>query len=189
MKKVILSTVLILSGCAVHPQDYDLSTSGTYPPIKSKKNISNLEVVEFKYEPHINLSQNAISHLGCLPCQSDGSTSGVVFTSPINEIVQSEVENALQEVIVPTANSSCKLSATIHMAAWDVMDGDSIVDLTYMLMQDDQIKFIKRIRGHYDSGIFELHSIDRFLANASRKSVGLLVNNNEFLGAVSKNCS
>ena len=189
MKKLFFPLVLIVSGCAVQPQHYDLSTSGAFPPIQTKQNITNLEVSAFKYEPHVRISQNTISHLGCLPCQADGSSPGLVFASPINEIVQAEVTNALDEVIIPTANPECKLGATIHMAAWDVMDGDSIVDITYTLTKQDQIKFIKRVRGHHDSGLFETHKIERFLAKASRQSAGLLVTNNEFLQALKINCS
>jgi hypothetical protein len=189
MKKLFFPLVLIVSGCAVQPQHYDLSTSGAFPPIQTKQNITNLEVSAFKYEPHVRISQNTISHLGCLPCQADGSTPGLVFASPINEIVQAEVTNALDEVIIPTANPECKLGATIHMAAWDVMDGDSIVDITYTLTKQDQIKFIKRVRGHHDSGLFEINKIERFLAKASRQSAGLLVTNNEFLQELKNNCT
>jgi hypothetical protein len=186
MKKLLLPIVIILSGCSVQPQLYDLSTSGSFPPIQTKQNIANIEVVDFKYEPHVRISQNTISHLGCLPCQSDGSTPGIVFTNTIHEIVQTEVESALKEVMLPSLSSSCKLSATIHMAAFDVMDGDSIVDLTYTLIKKDQITFIKQIRGHYDSSLFEINKIDRFLAKASRKSAGLLVTNNDFLDEIKK---
>lgn len=189
MKKLLLPIVIALSGCSVQPQYYDLSTSAAYPPIQIKQNITNLEVVNFKYDPHVRISQNTISHLGCLPCQSDGSTPGIVFANTIPEIVQTEVESALKEVMLPAPNSSCKLSATIHMAAYDVMDGDSIVDLTYTLTKKDQITFIKRIRGHYDSSLFEINKIDRFLAKASRISAGLLVTNNAFLDEIKKNCT
>jgi hypothetical protein len=189
MKNLFFPLALVLSGCAVQPQIYDLSTSGAFPPIQTKQNITNLEVEDFKYEPHVSISQNTISHLGCLPCQADGSSAGIVFASPISEIVQSEVKNALNEVIIPTTNPECKLGATIHMAAWDVMDGDSIVDITYSLTKKDQIKFIKRVRGHHDSGLFEQHKIERFLAKASRKSAGLLVTNNEFLRALQNYCT
>ena len=147
MKKLFLPLIALLSGCAVQPQHYDLSTSGTYEPIQSRQNVSNLEITDFKYEPHVRISQNTVSHLGCLPCQSDGSTPGLVFSSTVAEIVQAEVKNAFQEVMLPSQETQCKLSATIHMAAWDVMNGDSIVDLTYALIKDGDIKSIKRIRG------------------------------------------
>ncbi|MGI2138758.1 hypothetical protein [Shewanella baltica] len=189
MKKLFLPLILIASGCAVQPQNYDLSTSGSFPPIKTKQNITNLEISTFKYEPHVSISQNTISHLGCLPCQADGSSAGLVFSTPINEIVQAEVKNALDEVIIPSVNPECKLGATIHMAAWDVMDGDTIVDITYTLTKFDQIKYIKRIRGHHDSALFETNKIDRFLAKASRKSAELLVTNNEFFREWQSNCA
>lgn len=189
MKNLFFPLVLVVSGCAVQPQIYDLSTSGAFPPIQTKQNITNLEVENFKYEPHVSISQNTISHLGCLPCQADGSTAGLVFASPISEIVQSEVKNALNEVIIPTTTPECKLGATIHMAAWDVMDGDSIVDITYSLSKQNQIQFIKRVRGHHDSGLFEQNKIERFLAKASRNSAGLLVTNNEFLRALQNHCT
>lgn len=189
MKKLFFPLVLVVSGCAIQPQQYDLNTSGIYPPIRTKQNITNLEIGNFKYEPHVSISQNTISQLGCLPCQADGSTAGIVFASPIREIVQAEVKNALNEVVIPSPNPECKLGATIHMAAWDVMDGDSIVDITYIITKQNQIKFIKRIKGHYDNGFFERYRIERFLAKASRISVELLVTNNDFLLELETHCA
>lgn len=188
MKTLFLPLCFVLSGCSVQPQYYDLSTSGMFDPVQSKQNISNVEIMDFRYEPHVRISQNTISHLGCLSCQSDGSTPGFVFSSTISQIVQAEVKNAFQEVILPTQNTQCKLSATIHMAAWDVIDGDSIVDLTYTLIKDDQIKYIKRVRGHHDSALFEGNKIDRFLAKASRNSVSVLLTEDGFLNEINNSC-
>ena len=188
MKKMFLPLILTLAGCAVQPQHYDLSTSSTFEPIQSKQNISNLEIVDFKYEPHVRISQNTMSQLGCLPCQSDGSTPGMVFTNTIAEIVQSEVSNALQEVLLTSQQAQCQLSATIHLAGWDAINGDSIVDLTYTLIKDGNIKSIKRIRGHHDNGLFETNRIDRFLAKASRKSVSILLTDSSFLQDLNSQC-
>jgi hypothetical protein len=188
MKKLLIFVMLALSGCAVKPQMYDLSTSRTFKPIVTKQNLPNIEITDFKYEPNIRISQNTISHLGCLPCQSDGSTPGLLFADSINKIVQVEVKSAFKEFVLPTSKSSCTLNATIHLAAWDVMDGDTIVDLTYVLSKSDQVKFIKRIRGHYDNGLFESFKFDRILAKASRKSVEELVVNDDFLNEVNSTC-
>lgn len=188
MKKLFLPLIALLSGCAVQPQHYDLSTSGTYEPIQSRQNLPNLEIVDFKYEPHVRISQNSMSQLGCLPCQSDGSTPGVVFSNTIAEIVQSEVSNALKEVMLPSQQTQCQLSATIHMAGWDAINGDSIVDLTYTLLKEGDIKSIKRIRGYHDNGMFETNRLDRFLAKASRKSVSMLLTDSGFLQELNKQC-
>lgn len=189
MKSFLLPIVLIISGCAVKPRNYDLSTSSILPPIAIKQNISSIIVSDFKYEPNVRISQNTISSLGCLPCQSDGGTAGFVFDEPINKIVQTEVKAALKEVMIPSSKSSCVLNATIHLAAWDVMDGDSTVDLTYVLSSSEQIKFIKRVRGYYDASLFELQKTNRILAKASRNSVEKLVTDDEFLKIVNINCS
>jgi len=189
MRVILVFMILVLSGCAVKPQVYDLSTSGIYKPIVSKQNLPNILITDFKYEPSINISQNTISHFGCIPCQSDGSTPGIVFSDPINKIILAEVKSAFKEVIVPTAKSSCSLSATIHLAAWNGMNGDSTVDLTYMLSNSDQIKYIKRIRGTYDNSFFEINKINRFLAKATRKTVEELITNDEFLNEISTVCS
>lgn len=188
MKYLILPLVMALSGCAVQPQNYDLSTSAIFEPVKSKKNISNIEIINFKYEPNIHISQNTISYLGCFRCQEDGSSPGVVFSNTVSEIVQAEVKSAFQEVLLPTKNAQCKLGATIHMAAWDIGDGDSIVDLTYTLIKDGNIKYIKRIRGEHDSKLFEASKPERLLAKASRKSVSMLLTDSGFLSELDNSC-
>jgi hypothetical protein len=188
MKRFLLPIVLMISGCAVKPQIYDLSTSSILPPIVTKQNIPNIVVSDFKYEPNIRISQNTISFLGCLACQSDGGTPGFLFEEPVGKIVQTEVKAALKEVMLPTSKSSCVLNATIHLAAWNLMDGDSTVDLTYILLSSNQVKFIKRVRGYHDASLFELNKIDRILAKASRSSVEKLITDDEFLKTVGINC-
>jgi hypothetical protein len=191
MKKVLmlLGLVLVISGCSIQPTQYDLSASGDFTAIEKKQDIPKMEVVNFKYEPHIKISQNTISAFGCIPCQADGSTAGIVYTTPINEIVKAEVEKALKEVTTPTVLSSCQLGATIHTAAWNVWDGETTLDMTFMLIKEDQIKFFKRIRGSYDGGIFGGPDFNRVFVNASRKAVSLLVTNNDFLNEVDKSCT
>ena len=185
---IIFTVIFILSGCAVKPTPYDLTMSSTLPPITTKKNIPNIKVGDFKYEPNIRISQNIISHLGCIPCQSDGSTPGFLFEQSVSQIITAEVKSVLDEVIIPTSKSSCTLNATIHLAAFDVMDGDTTVDLTYTLSESQNIKFIKRIRGHHDASLFEFQKVNRILSKASRNSVEQLVTNDEFLKAVNLNC-
>ncbi|MDF1628708.1 MAG: hypothetical protein P1U78_02830 [Alcanivoracaceae bacterium] len=189
MKKLFVPmALLVLSGCAVKPQSYDLSTANKLAPIATKENIPSIFVSDFKYEPNVRISQNTISQFGCLLCKSDGSSLGFVFEEPVGKIIQAEVRSALAEVIIPTSKTSCELGATIHLVAWDSWDGDTTVDLTFILSSSGQIKFIKRIRGHHESGIFEIHKVNRMLAKASRNSVEKLVTNDEFLKELSTNC-
>ena len=186
---MLLALVLVISGCSIQPTQYDLSASGDFTAIEKKQDIPKMELVDFKYEPHIKISQNTTSGLGCVVCQSDGSTAGIVYTTPINEIVKAEIEKALKEVTTPTALSSCQLGATIHTAAWNVLDGEKTLDMTFMLMKEDQIKFIKRVRGTYYGGIFGRTNFNRIFVNASRNAVSLLVTDNDFLNEIDKSCT
>lgn len=189
MKIPFLAVVLLLSGCAVKPQNYDLNTSDTFPPLPTIKNITNLEVDKFTYEPNVAISQYSISALGCAMCSNDGSSQGFVFSSPISEIVRAEVKKGLDEVIIPTDKPECKLNATVHLAAWNGVDGDSTVDLTYIITKQEQIKFIKRIRGYNDASVFAFEKVDRILAKATRNSVGQLVTDGEFLNTLKNHCN
>ena len=189
MMKYIPLIFLLLSGCASSPQEYDMSTSSILPPIITKQKIPNILISDFKYEPSISINQNTISNIGCLPCHSDGSTPGFVYAKPINEIVETEVKGAFKEVIIPSNTSQCKLSATIHLVAFNSMNGDSVVDLTYILSSSNKIKLIKRIRGEQGGGLLEINKIDRLLAKASRSSVEKLVTNTEFLNEIQKSCA
>lgn len=191
MKKVImlLGLVLVISGCSVQPMKYDLSASGDFPAIEKRQGIPNIELADFKYEPNIKISQNTTSMLGCLVCSADGDTAGFVYTAPIKDIIKGEVEKALKEVINPKVLSSCQLSATVHLVAWNMFDGDTTVDMTFMLMKEEQIKFIKRARGFYDRGVLELRLKGEVFTMASRNAVSLLVTDNDFLNEVDKSCT
>ncbi|PNH91336.1 hypothetical protein [Vibrio diazotrophicus] len=190
MKFVWILLALVLTGCATKPLPYDMQTSdNSYEPIKVKKNLSNLELGDFEYKPNIKISAHTTSFFGCLPCQSDGSTVGFVFAEPVSEIIKAEVKNALNEVTIPSGENSCQLSATVHLVAWDTLDGDTTVDLTYKLMKEQEIKFIRRIRTDYDNGLFSVNKIDRFFAKATRENVSTLVNDNEFIEQVETICT
>ena len=187
MRMFLIFIALVLSGCAVKPYVYDMSTSRIYEPIANKQNLPNILITDFKYEPSINISQHTISKSGCLFCQSDGSTPGFVYSDPVNKIIQAEVKAAFKEVVIPTSKSSCTLSAIIHLAGFNIFSGPT-VDLTYMLSDSDQIKFIKRIRS-IDDIVFGFHKVNRMVTRASRKSVEELISNEEFLNVVSAICS
>ncbi|WP_375750964.1 hypothetical protein [Vibrio sp. HN007] len=190
IKKALLALGLVtLVGCSASPIQYDLTAEDTLIVVKSERNIPNIQVGEFKYEPHIKISQYTMSVFGCIPCQSDGSTAGLTYTKPINEIVKSETKIALDEIVLPSKNSSCSLDATIHLAARDNLVGSEIIDLSYMLVKDDEIKFIKRIRSEYDKGLLFQSWLRRSLANTSRQALGELVTNTAFLEVVEQSCS
>ena len=190
MNKIIgiILLVFIVTGCSIKPFEYDLTTTKVFPPIKMTKNIPNLKVIDFEYTPHINISQNTISLLGCLPCQSDGGTPGFVYAHPIKNIIKVEVVKALEEVMLPSKNPGCTLGATINNVSWNNMTGNFIVDSIFRVKLDNEIKFIKRIQGKYNSSLFERSKMNRFLAKPSRKSVELLVNDESFLEVVNTNC-
>ncbi|PNI06177.1 hypothetical protein C1N32_04040 [Vibrio diazotrophicus] len=190
MKFVWILLALVLTGCATKPLPYDMQTSdNSYEPIKVKKNLSNLELGDFEYKPNIKISSHTTSQVGCVFCNSDGSSAGFVYAEPVSEIIKVEVQNALNEVTIPSNQNVCKLSATIHLVAWDSLDGDTTVDMTYKLMKEEQIKFIRRIRTDYDNGIFELVPLKRLFATAARENVSTLVNDNEFIEQVETICT
>lgn len=61
---------------------------------------------------------------------------------------------------------------------------DSIVEMTHTQAQQDHIKFIKQVRGHHDSDLFDTH---KMLAKVFKQSAGLLVINNDFLRKLKAN--
>lgn len=181
---------LLLSGCATQPLSYDMQTSDkSYTPIKVKQNLDGLELGEFEYKPHIKISSHTTSAFGCLPCQSDGSSPGFVYAEPISEIIKAEVRNALDEVVIPSNEPVCQLDATVHLVAWDMLDADSTVDVTYKLMKEGQFKFIRRIRTDYDNAVLSFTPIDRFFASATCENISTLVNDREFIKEVGMLCT
>ncbi|MEZ9524679.1 hypothetical protein [Enterovibrio norvegicus] len=190
MKKTCLLMTLLMAGCSVKPIDYDTENfSHKFSPIEVKENIENLQVIDFDYEPHLKISAHSTSFLGCLPCSSDGSTVGFVYSKPVSEIIRAEVEQALSEVLVPTNDATCQLGAKVHMVAWDAVDGDTVVDITYILKQEGNIEYIRRIRAEYDNGILESSPSDRLFAKATRQSVSTLVSNKDFINTTNAFCS
>ena len=186
---MLLGLVLVLSGCSIPPMQYNLPASGDFPEIEKKQNIPDIEVVDFKYEPPIKISQHTISLINCYWCQADGSTQGTVFAKPLDEIIQAELSNALEEVVISNQESSCSLAGTLHLAGWDYMNGDTTLDMTLVLMKEEQIKFVKRVRGFNDRGFFEFSNQGGLFTLATRNAVSLLVTDNDFLNEVEKSCT
>ncbi|HIF9261622.1 TPA: hypothetical protein ACX6Q5_000865 [Photobacterium damselae] len=188
MKKALIPLVFTLSGCAMSPQQYDLTTTSAYPPIQSTKNIPEIKLKNIDYQPPIGISPNTISSTGCLPCHADGSTPGLLFAEKISDIVKAEINNALTEVELSSQKSPCTLNAIIHSAKFNVMTGNTNVDITYTLSNKEQDIFKKRIDGFHDQSLFSLPKVNRMLAFASRDSVTQLVTNNDFLNIVNSQC-
>lgn len=193
MKKILLFALLLMcAGCSsvgFKPITYDLSTSATYPSIDASRNIPNVKIETFTYEPPISVSQHSISHLGCLPCASDGSTSGPTFSQPIKDIITAEVKSAMSETMLEQGSTKCELTGQIHLAAFNVMNGNTNVDITYILRKEETLLSLKRMPGHYERGTFEFSAnVSRWMAEPVRKSVNKLMNNKEFIDVVNQEC-
>ena len=193
MKNILLFALLLTcAGCSsggFKPINYDLSTSATYPSINASRNIPNIEIETFTYEPPVSVSQHSISHLGCLPCASDGSTSGSTFSQPIRDIITAEVKAAINETMLREGPTKCKLTGQIHLAAFNVMDGDTNVDITYILRKEGALLSLKRMPGHYERGTFEFSAdVSRWMAEPVRDSVSKLMDNKEFIDLVNQEC-
>jgi len=188
MKKSFIFAVILLSGCSAKPIQYDLTGNYSGTPISVQKNIPNISVSDFIYEPHRNISQYVTSSFGCLFCNSDGSSQGFVYQQPIKNIIQSEVDIAFREVSVGKNSEKCSLTGQIHAVGWDQVNGDTTVDLTYILKIKESAEYVKRIRSVYDAGIFEFQKIDKFWAKPIRQSVQELVLDNNFTNLLNKKC-
>jgi len=188
MRFTLVIFAILLTGCAAKPIQYDLSGKYTDSPISVKKNIPSLSVNNFTYEPHKNISQYATSGFGCLLCNADGSFRGFVYEQPVKDIIESEVQLAFEEVMVGKETNKCSLSGQIHAVGWDSINGDTTVDLTYILKIEKSAEYIKRIKGVYDAGIFEFQKVDKFWAKPTRVTVQQLLRDNNFVSLVNKKC-
>lgn len=188
MKKVIIITAMLLGGCSSQPIQYDLAGNYSADPINVKKNIPNISVSGFTYEPHRNISQYATSGFGCGLCQSDGSWKGFVFQQPVKDIIQAEAETAFKEISAGKSNGHCTLSGQIHAVGFNTMNSDTTVDLTYILKINESAEYVKRVKGIYDGGIFEVQKIEKVWAKPTRNSVQQLVWDSNFIELVHKKC-
>lgn len=188
MKKALVVAVILLSGCSVKPIQYDLTGNYSGKPITVQKNIPTISVSDFTYEPHRNISQYMTSGFGCLLCNADGSHQAFVYQQPVKNIIQSEVKIAFKEISAGKNSEKCTLTGQIYAVGWDSINGDTTVDLTYILKIQDSAEYVKRIRGVYDAGIFEMQKVDKFWAKPTRKTVQELVWDNDFLNIVNKKC-
>jgi len=191
MKKNLLISIFIIvffSACSIKPQAYDLSTKAISPVLNIDKNIPSFEITNFKYKPNIKISQHTTSMLGCFPCKADGSSPGTLYAEPISEIIKAEVKNAFNEIMIGKINKTCQLTATIHLVGFDIMDGDSSVDLTYYLLKNKNTIFKRRVKGHYNAELFDPLARDRLYSKASRNSVEKLVNQSDFLEIINTKC-
>lgn len=185
----MIITSILLSGCAVQPIQYDLAGNYTGNPININKNIPEIRINNFTYEPHRNISQYVTSGFGCLICQSDGSSTGFVFQQPVKDIIQAEAELAFKEIAAGKSNGACELNAQIHAVGFNVNNSDTTVDITYILKIGESAEYVKRIKGLYDGGIFELQKIEKIWAKPTRASVQELVFDKNFVELLHNKCT
>ncbi|NYR14177.1 hypothetical protein HC000_17255 [Pseudoalteromonas sp. MIP2626] len=189
MKKVMIITSILLSGCAAQPIQYDLAGNYAGNPININKNIPEISINNFTYEPHRNISQYATSGFGCVLCQSDGSWKGFVFQQPVKDIIQAEAELAFKEIAAGKSNGTCELNGQIHAVGWNSNNSDTTVDITYILKIGESAEYVKRVKGLYDGGIFEMQKIEKIWAKPTRASVQELVWDKNFVELLHKKCT
>ena len=180
---------ILLSGCSAQPIQYDLSGNYAGTPISIDKNIPEISINNFTYEPHRNISQYATSGFGCILCQSDGSLRAFVFQQPVKDIIQAEVELAFKEIASGKSNGTCELNGQIHTVGWNGNNSDSTVDITYILKIGDSAEYVKRVKGLYDGGIFEMQKIEKIWAKPTRASVQELVWDKNFVELLHNKCT
>lgn len=189
MKKAMIITAILLSGCAAQPIQYDLAGNYADKAIQISKNIPNIKIDNFSYEPHRNISQYSTSGFGCVLCQSDGSWRGFVFQQPVKDIIQAEAELAFKEITAGRSNGSCELNGQIHAVGWNSNNSDTTVDITYILKIGASAEYVKRIKGLYDGGIFEMQKVEKIWAKPTRDSVQQLVWDKAFVELVNEKCT
>lgn len=188
MKKIIPFIIVLLTGCST-TFDYDYSNRISSEPIRVAQSIPFIDIGSFEYDQHRNLTSYELSTLGCLMCDADGGSAGFTYKQPVSEIIRQEVEMALTEVSLGEASHVCALNASIHLAGNNQVTGDQVLDMTYSLLLQNDVKFSKRIKSRTDHSLFSLQRVDRMLAEVTRQSVQDLVTNRAFLKSVRENCS
>ena len=192
MFKLLSSTALImlLTGCAAKPLNYNLTNTVTDSPITVSKNLPNIRVTNFVYEPHRNISQYETSIIGCPFCDPNGGREHLVFQQPLNQIIQTEVEKALNEVMLKNSESVCSISAQIQFVGIEQTFSSMIhrVDATYTLSKGDATYFVKRVVGNFTPGVFELDRGVSMWARPVRDSIRQLVADKSFQDTVDQRC-
>lgn len=188
MKKLFVFLVLsfLLTACKTTTLDYDLNIQRQSLTNVKSIQVQPIKIGEFKYEPHKKISPYTETLLGCLFCGSDGGSSGFTYNTSIKDIVKTEVEMAFSEVRTASqSKNNFSLNCIIHLFAWNCFNGDCIVDLTYTLSVNDEIKYIKRFYQVYDSPIFKIiDKKERGYSIAIRKTVDELLLDNNFIELV-----
>lgn len=192
MLKILPLVVLLplLSACTVKPLNYNLTNTVSDSPINVSKNLPNLRVDNFVYEPHRNISQYGTSVIGCPFCDPNGGRQKLVFVQKVNQIIQTEVEKALNEVTLKNSDAICTISAQIHFVGMEQTFSRLIhrVDATYSLNKGDATYFVKRIVGNYTPGVFELGTDVNMWARPVRDGIKQLVADRSFQDAVEQRC-
>lgn len=193
MFKLIFSatTILLLTGCAAKPLNYNLINTVTDTPITVSKNLPNIRIANFSYEPHRNISQYETSIIGCPFCDPNGGREHLVFQQPVNQIIQAEVEKALNEVMLKNSEAICTISAQIQFVGIEQSFSSMIhrVDATYTLSKGDATYFMKRVVGNFTPGVFELDRGVSMWARPVRDSMRQLVADKSFQETVDQRCS
>lgn len=179
----------VISGCAGVPVKYDLTSTRLETPTRITSSIRGVETGVFSYNSPGDLGQFTASSLGCLPCRNSGTTPGITFSQPIHEIVKKEFNNSLSEALLPSKPTLCSLNGAINMVAFDVMNGDQVLDITYVISAIDGEKYKKRIKVTNSSPLFGGLPIERIFQKATQKSVEELLADSDFRVAIDKNCN
>jgi hypothetical protein len=183
-----IAAIALISGCTGVPVKYNLTSTRLDTPTRITSSIKGVETGAFSYNSPGDLGQFKASSLGCLPCRNNGTTPGITFAQPINEIVKQEFNSSLAEALLPSNSTPCIVNGIIHMAAHDVMNGDQTLDITYVISANEIAKYKKRIKVTNSSPLFGGLPLDRIFQKATQKSVEELLADTDFRTTISKSC-
>lgn len=186
----LIALIPLLSACTVRPLNYNLTNTVKDSPINVSKNLPNIQVASFTYEPHRSISQYGTSVIGCPFCDPNGGRQKLVFVQKVNQIIEVEVEKALREVTLKTSDAVCSISAQIHFVGMEQSFSSMIhrVDATYFINKGDATYFVKRIVGNYKPGVFELDPDINMWARPVRDTIRQLVEDKSFQSTVEQRC-
>lgn len=191
LKTLTLIVILpLLSSCSFKPVNYNFTDNIADSPINVSKSLPNIRVANFIYEPHRNISQYETAVIGCPFCDPNGGREKYVFQQPIKQIIQTEAQNALDEVTVKNSDAICLLSAQIQFVG-DEASVSGIthrVDATYTLSKGDSTYFVKRIVGNASPSVFDLIPITEMWARPVRDGIRQLVADANFLETIDQRC-
>ena len=185
---VFILATLLLTGCAGVGLKKNFMSSA--PKNNGFISEPKIFIEKFDYKPAGSLDQKTISLLGCIKCEQDGSTPAMMLQNNVAEIIRFETIKAMEHIgIHNDKKNQCYLNGTVHLAGWNNINGDSYIDITFRLGKEKQKFYEKRLKGHYDAWIFEVHRINQLFSKAVSDVATKLLKDKDFSLILNKYCT